>query len=146
MYAKLINGELIPAPNKIEKDGMLIVNPRGDLLKQLGYKEIIIIDESTIEPVEGDSLEDTVIIDNGDKIAIPNYTELADKIEVRYTYEDKVIPTISYEERVISLIREKYSVDDELAIIRQKDTKPEEFNTYFSFVEDCKANIKELNN
>lgn len=41
MYAKLINGELIPAPNKIEKDGMLIVNPKGDLLKQLGYKEVV---------------------------------------------------------------------------------------------------------
>lgn len=143
MYGKLINNNIVSSPTVVEYEGMTVNNPNEDILKTLGYKGIVIIDESTIEPVEGNSLEDTVIIDNSDKIAIPNYTELADKIEVRYTYEDKVIPTISYEEKVVSLIREKYSVDDELAIIRQKDTKPEEFNTYFSFVEDCKAKVKE---
>lgn len=49
---------------------------------------------------------------------------------------------ISYEEKVVSLIREKYSLDEELAIQRQRDTKPEEFNEYFAYCEACKERAK----
>lgn len=45
---------------------------------------------------------------------------------------------IPYEQRVVSRIREVYSVDDELAILRQRDTKPEEFAAYNTFVEQIK--------
>lgn len=48
-------------------------------------------------------------------------------------------PVIPYEERVVSRIREVYSVDDELAILRQRDTKPEEFREYNRVVEAIKA-------
>lgn len=44
-----------------------------------------------------------------------------------------------YKQRVIDLIREKYSVDDEFAIHRQRDSKVEEFDSYNAFVEDCKS-------
>lgn len=44
----------------------------------------------------------------------------------------------SYEERVVSLIRQKYSLDEELAIQRQRDTKPDEFQLYFEYCEACK--------
>lgn len=47
-----------------------------------------------------------------------------------------------YKEQIISAIREKYSVDDELAILRQRDTKPEEFEEYFKFVEGVKEGLK----
>lgn len=50
---------------------------------------------------------------------------------------------IPYEEKVVSLIREKYSVDDELAIQRQRDSKPEEFKEYFDYCEECKQKAKE---
>jgi hypothetical protein len=46
---------------------------------------------------------------------------------------------IPYEQRVVNRIREKYSIDDELAILRQRDTKPEEFEQYNAFVEQIKA-------
>ena len=46
---------------------------------------------------------------------------------------------IPYEHRVVSRIREVYSIDDELAILRQKDAKPEEFALYNAFVEQIKA-------
>ena len=52
---------------------------------------------------------------------------------------EKNIPTISYEQRVVNRIRTVYSVDDELAILRQRDTKPEEFAEYNAFVEQIKA-------
>ena len=48
-----------------------------------------------------------------------------------------------YKESIIFAIRQKYSVDDELAILRQRDTKPEEFDEYFKFVENIKQNLKE---
>ncbi|MBR5011144.1 MAG: hypothetical protein IKY12_01150 [Clostridia bacterium] len=44
-----------------------------------------------------------------------------------------------YKERVVSRIREKYSVDDEIAILRQRYTKPEEFSRYNAFVEGIKG-------
>lgn len=51
----------------------------------------------------------------------------------------KDIPSIPYEQRVVDRIRAVYSVDDELAILRQRDTKPEEFAEYNAFVERIKA-------
>lgn len=53
-------------------------------------------------------------------------------------------PIIPYEERVVSRIREVYSVDDELAILRQRDTKPEEFAEYNRIVEAIKAEERML--
>lgn len=51
------------------------------------------------------------------------------------------IPT--YEERVVQLIREKYTIDDELGILRQKDSKPDEFVEYNEYCEKCKIQAKE---
>ena len=48
-------------------------------------------------------------------------------------------PILPYEQRVVNRIRERYSVDDELAILRQRDVKPEEFAEYNAFVEKIKA-------
>lgn len=51
----------------------------------------------------------------------------------------EAVPQLSFRERVIARVREIYSVDDELAILRQRDTKPEEFAAYNAFVEKIKA-------
>jgi hypothetical protein len=51
----------------------------------------------------------------------------------------KDIPSIPYEQRVVDRIRAVYSVDDELALLRQRDTKPYEFALYNNFVEKVKA-------
>lgn len=48
-----------------------------------------------------------------------------------------------YSQRIVELIREKYSINDELAILRQRDEKAEEFAAYNLFVEECKAQAKE---
>ena len=50
---------------------------------------------------------------------------------------------IPYEQRVVDRIRQVYSVDDELAILRQRDTKPDEFIAYNDFVERIKAEERE---
>ena len=48
----------------------------------------------------------------------------------------------TYKQKVSCLIREKYSIDDEIAIIRQRDTKPEEFAEYNTYCEECKIKVK----
>ena len=54
--------------------------------------------------------------------------------------------TIEYPQLVENKIRTRYSVSAELAILRQRDTKPEEFAEYNAFCELCKVEAKtELN-
>lgn len=53
-------------------------------------------------------------------------------------------PQIRYEQLVSDLIRAKYTVDQELAINRQRHTKPEEFQEYFDFCEQCKQKAHEI--
>lgn len=48
-----------------------------------------------------------------------------------------------YESEIIRRIRKRYTVNQELAILRQRDTKPEEFAEYNDFVEKCKKKVKE---
>lgn len=47
-----------------------------------------------------------------------------------------------YENTVNALIREKYTLSQELAILRQRDTKPEEYAEYNAYCEECKAVAK----
>lgn len=63
---------------------------------------------------------------------------------VGYTIEEyePQVSEATYEERVVQAIRLRYSVDDELAILRQRDTKPEEFEVYNAYCEACKAEAK----
>lgn len=52
------------------------------------------------------------------------------------------IDETAYKERVESLIRERYTVADELGILRQRDTKPEEFAEYNAFAEACEEQAR----
>ena len=62
---------------------------------------------------------------------------------IEMTAEEISEPTLTYEERVVNRIREKYSVDDELALLRQRVLKANEFEEYFEFVERVKAEERE---
>ena len=61
-----------------------------------------------------------------------------DKYKSRKETEAK----IEYENRIVTLIRKKYNVNQELAILRQRDTKPQEFAEYNEYVEQCKEQVK----
>ena len=50
--------------------------------------------------------------------------------------------TTLYNEKVNDKIRAKYSISQEFAILRQRDTKPDEFNEYNAYCEQCKAEAK----
>ena len=49
-----------------------------------------------------------------------------------------------YEQMVDKLIRKRYSVSNEFAILRQKDTKPADFATYNRYVESCKVEARTI--
>ena len=49
---------------------------------------------------------------------------------------------LDYKREIVRLVRERYDADDEMAILRQRDSKPEEFAVYNAFVEECKLKAK----
>lgn len=64
--------------------------------------------------------------------------------EYKIEYEKHKYDDLTYEQKVVALIREKYSIDEELAIQRQRETKVDEFNEYNSYCEKCKSKAKEM--
>lgn len=116
-----------------------------------------IIDEYTVEKFKNPlKIEDKHIFTNSRKLLNENgYYRLVDTeypqddkfYKTAYMLENNVIikgwveieDTRTYQERVVNRIRKVYSVDDELAILRQRDTKPEEFAEYNNFVEKVKV-------
>lgn len=81
-------------------------------------------------------------------IGTDNYFKrgLAIGLSVEQCEEVDEIPNIRNEEdygnHVNDLIRRRYSLSEELGILRQKDEKPDEYREYFAFCEECKANAK----
>ena len=64
-------------------------------------------------------------------------------IEIKLAKKNGVTEKI-YPQLVQELINKKYSIYDELAIQRQRDTKQDEFNEYNTYCEECKAEAKRL--
>ena len=46
-------------------------------------------------------------------------------------------------EEIAAVIDAKYSIDTQIAIIRQKDTKPEDYEEFYNFAEEVKRKVKE---
>lgn len=79
-----------------------------------------------------------------------------EKVKDRETGEEKDVTIYNFtfafdniliknrEKLISSLIRLKYSVNDELSILRQKDTKPDEYNEYYEFAEAAKTFSSEV--
>ena len=61
------------------------------------------------------------------------------KVYVPYTQEELIL---KQEDEIVKLIRKRYSINQELAILRQRDTKPLEYQEYYDYVEQCKKQVK----
>lgn len=129
-YAKLENGQLIPAPGEVRQDGMVIMNPGPEILGPMGYKPVEYTERPEIT-TPGNELRE-VYTDNGDRITV-TWGE--------FTPEPS--PEPSYEEQVVALIRERYDQNAENALNRQRNRKPEEFEQYSNYCEECKATVKQ---
>lgn len=65
------------------------------------------------------------------------------QVYIPFTVEELVAnKERDYKVAIVTKIRERYSLDDELAIARQRDTKPEEWAGYNAYCEECKAQAK----
>lgn len=51
---------------------------------------------------------------------------------------------IRYYIRVNELIRERYTLSEELSILRQRDSKKQEYDEYYKCCEECKAKAKNI--
>lgn len=61
----------------------------------------------------------------------------------KYNARKEQEKAVEYENKIVALIRERYNINQELAILRQKDTKTTEYNEYYDYVEECKAKVKQ---
>ena len=122
------------------------------------YKELTRPLVKTIKlPIPGIKTEKT-ILRNGKEILrnipITNYEEKQlpfklNKYDIEVSRTDTTITfkrysSKSYEQVVEDLIRLKYTVSGELAILRQQTTKETEYQEYFNYCEECKAYAKTL--
>ena len=83
--------------------------------------------------------------DNNHVVINYNIIEDEDKNGVFCKCDQVVVKIpLTYEKLVESLIRTKYTISDELALLRQKETKLLEFNEYNNFVENCKSIAKTI--
>lgn len=79
------------------------------------------------------------IFDNG------IYRELtAEEIAAQEAQEKQRMQPYTYSELVEMFIRERYSLSEELAVLRQRDTKSAEFIEYFEYAESCKSRAKSI--
>lgn len=109
--------------------------------------------KKTFKPVNGEDLWELTAEANHRLrlIGSDDYTDIR-RIIVRYPEDWEEIPAADippytkaqYKEKIVTLIREKYDLDDECATLRQRDTKPDEFSEYYKFVEQCKLMAKTM--
>ena len=97
---------------------------REDLVKPPYNYKIVVIDDKYADCVASDFNQDLSFS--------------IDKYKSRKETEAK----IEYETKIVSLIRKKYNINQELAILRQRDAKPQEFAEYNEYVEQCKEQVK----
>lgn len=49
---------------------------------------------------------------------------------------------ISINDEIDKVITARYPISEQIAILRQRDTKPEEYKAFFEFAEQVKASVK----
>ena len=68
--------------------------------------------------------------------------EIAEMSAGAEQFEREYWASIPYDEAVNAEIRKRYSESQEFAILRQKEEKPEEYDQYYAYCEECKAFVK----
>lgn len=122
-YAKITDGKLEIMPASIEINGMEVINPTAEQALSQGWYPFY----DAVPHVTDKKWYHTV--------AKP---ELADGV-IRYAEEEVKDEQPDRDALIVQKIRENYTLDEELAIQRQRDTKPDEFEAYFAVCEDAKV-------
>lgn len=122
---------------RLEQDKLITHINKVEGVEEQGHYETIreypnggkdvkwVVDVPRVEPVEEhDEVEDILIY-------IPYTDSELNDTKIK-----------NYPNRVSKLIRQKYSINDELAILRQREEKSLEYQEYFTYCEECKSKAK----
>lgn len=123
----------------LESDTLITHIEAVEGIKEQGHYEIV------KEYPETGGKEVEWVIDVPKVEAVEEHNEI-EEIYVYIPYTESELRDIkiqNYHNKVSELIRQKYSIDDELAILRQRDGKPTEYQEYFAYCEECKVRAKQ---
>jgi hypothetical protein len=116
-------------------------------------REIRSKDNRIFKEKEFENLNKWLVAKGRQSVENPFFQEVPDDCDIK-DFENGVFSQSLYTARkqaerekkkgdlVEMYIRERYSVSDELAILRQRYEKPEEFEEYNAYAEECKEKAK----
>ena len=115
------------------------ITASGGKVEEIGGKQYKVIEEFPNGGKTVEEIKETPAIPAKD--AYDEYEDI--QVYTPYTAEELAErKQQKYEDRVVELLRKKYSLNQELAILRQRDEKPEEYQAYSGYAEQCKATAK----
>lgn len=115
------------------------ITANGGKVEKIGSKQYKVIEEFPNGGKTVEEIKETPAIPA--KEAYDEYEDI--KVYIPYTAEQLAErKQQKYEDRVVELLRKKYSLNQELAILRQRDEKPEEYQAYHDYAEQCKATAR----
>lgn len=124
MYVKLINEtQLQYAPKSVVIGDKRIYNPNENTLKRLGFKPLIKTDMPS-------PYFDYI------------YLEEDECIKQVWIEWDGIRKKDYCDALIEQKIAEKYTLAQEVAILRQKDEKPDEYLAWYNYTEQCKVEAK----
>lgn len=157
MFAKLINETTIEkAPRCIHVGATTFVMPSAEQYAAGGYYEVEeaakpddkefyhLVAEYELQDAEDSSYTIKKTDEEGNTTEDVFPVQMK-KIVQSWDYVKDERP--DYSELIVGYIRERYSINDELAIQRQRDNsaeKKQEFDEYNAFCDECKLRAKEV--
>lgn len=125
---------------------MKIAIRKNDLF--INYADRFNDDEIISEPynyqiaIVSDNISITDITYTDFDIVDGKYIFSESRYNTRIIAEKEMVNNLEYKTKIDKLIRQRYSVSDEIAILRQRESKPEEYAEYNAYCEECKAQAK----
>lgn len=115
------------------------ITANGGKVEEIGGKQYKVIEEFPNGGKTVEEIKETPAIPAKD--AYDEYEDI--EVYIPYTAEELAKrKQQKYEDRVVELLRKKYTLNQELAILRQRNEKPEEYQAYHDYAEQCKATAK----
>lgn len=115
------------------------ITANGGKVEEIGGKQYKVVEEFPNGGKTVEEIKETPAIPAKD--AYDEYEDI--QVYTLYTAEELAKrKQQKYEDRVVELLRKKYSLNQELATLRQRYEKPEEYQAYHDYAEQCKATAK----
>ena len=116
------------------------ITSNGGKVEEIGGKQYKVVEEFPNGGKTVEEIKETPAIPA--KEAYDEYEDI--QVYTLYTAEELAKrKQQKYEDRVVELLRKEYSLNQELATLRQRYEKPEEYQAYHDYAEQCKIKAKQ---